>query len=113
MGTHLIPRDTKGEVRILYIFSYKALAYTAVATTIGFILYKILDMIKLGKLGIVILIICALLGFGIATFKIPNTKNWEVTRKAGGEKIDAMILRWIKFKRKKNKIYVNTKEEEE
>ena len=113
MGTHLIPRDTKGEGRILYIFSYKALAYTGVTTTIGFIIYKILDMVKLGKIGICLMILCALIGFGVATFKVTNSKNWEVTKKAGGEKIDTIILRWLKFKMKKNKIYINTKEEEE
>lgn len=30
MGTHMIPRDTKGENRILFIFSTKALIFTAV-----------------------------------------------------------------------------------
>lgn len=30
MGTHMIPRNTKGEGRILFIFSTKAMIYTAV-----------------------------------------------------------------------------------
>lgn len=30
MGTHMIPRNTKGEGRILFVFSTKALIYTAV-----------------------------------------------------------------------------------
>ena len=30
MGTHMIPRNTKGENRILFIFSTKALIFTAV-----------------------------------------------------------------------------------
>ena len=30
MGTYMIPRNTKGEGRILFIFSTKALIYTAV-----------------------------------------------------------------------------------
>lgn len=30
MGTYMIPRDTKGEGRILFIFSTKAMIYTAV-----------------------------------------------------------------------------------
>jgi hypothetical protein len=34
-----------------------------------------------------------------------------VTRLVGGEKIDDVILRYIRFKRKKNKIYI-TKEED-
>lgn len=30
MGTHMIPRDTKGEGRILFIFSTKAMIFTAI-----------------------------------------------------------------------------------
>ena len=30
MGTHMIPRDTKGEGRILFIFSTKAMIFTVV-----------------------------------------------------------------------------------
>ena len=30
MGTHMIPRNTKGEGRILFIFSTKAMIFTAV-----------------------------------------------------------------------------------
>ena len=30
MGTHMIPRNTKGEGRILFIFSTKAMIYTAI-----------------------------------------------------------------------------------
>lgn len=30
MGTYMIPRNTKGEGRILFIFSTKALIYTVV-----------------------------------------------------------------------------------
>ena len=53
----------------------------------------------------------ALLGFCIGTFKIPNSNAFRVTRLVGGENIDDVILRYIKFKKKKNKIYI-TKEEE-
>ena len=58
------------------------------------------------------MIIFALIGFGIGTFKMPNTKNFEITKKTGGEKIDDVLLRFIKFKMKKNRIYIYTKEEE-
>lgn len=112
MGTHLIPRNVQGEGRILYIFSYKALVYTGVGIFVGFIFYKLFSFIKLGKIGIAILIIMALVGFIIGTCKIPNSKNWEITKKCGGEKIDKMIIGWLKFKQKKNRIYINTKEEE-
>lgn len=113
MGTYLIPRDLKGEGRILTIFSYKALAYTVVGLILGFVLYYILKLIGLSGVGIGIMVILALLGFLIGTLKMPNTKNFEITKKTGGEKIDEIILRLIKFKMKKNRIYVyKTKEED-
>ena len=43
--------------------------------------------------------------------KIPETNNFDITRKAGGEKLDEVILRLINFKRKGKRIYVYTKEE--
>lgn len=51
------------------------------------------------------------IGFAIAALKIPDSSNLEITRKAGGEKIDDVIIRYFKFKKKKNRIYVYTKEE--
>ena len=43
---------------------------------------------------------------------MPNAKGTEITRKTGGEKIDEIILRLIKFKMKKNRIYIYDKEGE-
>lgn len=112
MGTYLIPRDLKGEGRILTIFSYKALAYTVVGIIIGYIFYFMLKMIGLSTVGIVIMCIFALVGFCIGTLKMPNTKSFEITKKTGGEKIDEIITRYVKFKMKKNKIYIYDKREE-
>ena len=112
MGTYLIPRDLKGEGRVLTIFSYKALIYTVVGLIIGFGFYFVFDLIKLKTVGIIIMLIFALIGFCIGTFKMPSTKNFEITKKTGGEKIDDVLLRFIKFKMKKNRIYIYTKEEE-
>ena len=39
MGTYMIPRNTKGEGRILFIFSTKALIYTVVGGLIGMPFY--------------------------------------------------------------------------
>lgn len=111
MGTYGIPRNVKGEGRILFIFSTKALIYTAIGATIGFVFYFILKMVKLGMIGIILMLIFALLGFCIGTFKIPNNNSFELVRKAGGENIDEVIKRAIKFKMQKNKLYVYTKEE--
>ena len=110
MGMYMIPRNTKGEGRILYIFSTKALIYTVICGVIGLPFYWIFKLINLYIVGIVIIVLLALIGFCVGTFKIPNTDAFKVTRLVGGENIDDVILRYIKFKKKRNKIYI-TKEE--
>lgn len=111
MGTYMIPRDTKGEGRILNIFSTKALIYTVVSGVIGMPFYYIFKSVKMNTVGIAIVATLALIGFCLGTFKIPKAEGLKITRLLGGENIDDIILRYIKFKRKKNKIYI-TKEEE-
>ena len=111
MKSYMIPRNTKGEGRLLYIFSTKALIYTVVAGVVGYIIYWVLSKIMLGTIGIILMVLLAVAGFLIGTLKIPNTQAFKITRVAGGENLDDIILRYIKFKRKKNKIYI-TKEEE-
>lgn len=111
MGTYGIPRNVKGEGRILFIFSTKALIYTGIGATIGFVIFYILRFIKLGIIGIILMAILALIGFCIGTFKVPNNSSFELGRKTGGENIDDVIKRAIKFKMKKDKLYVYTKEE--
>ena len=111
MGTYLIPRDLKGEGRILF-FSYKALIYTLIGLIPGYLLFMVIKPIHLVTAWIV-MIAFALIGFSIGTFTMPNTKSFEVTKKTGGEKIDEIILRYVKFKMKKNRIYVYDKKGEE
>lgn len=111
MGTYMIPRNTKGEGRILFVFSTKALIYTVVCGMIGLPFYWIFKMVGMAMVGIVIMAVLALIGFTIGTFKMPNAEGLKITRLVGGENIDDIILRYIKFKRNKNKIYI-TKEEE-
>lgn len=53
----------------------------------------------------------AAIGFAIATFKVPESTNFEITRKTSGENIDEIILRAIKFKQKGKKIYLYSKGE--
>ena len=50
MQTYEIPRNYKGEGRILYIFSTKALIYTSVGAGIGIIFLFFFKMIDLGVL---------------------------------------------------------------
>ena len=116
-GPYSIPRDYKGEGKILYIFSTKGLIFTAVGLGIGLLFFYLFRLLKLAKIGIVLMILFGLIGFSIATFKIPESKKFDFTVKTGGESIDSIILRWIKFKNKHNRIYIYkdetvTKEEE-
>ena len=111
MRTYEIPRNYKGESRILYVFSMKALMYTAIGMVPGLILYFIFNLFGSSVIGIIATIICAGIGFAIGTFKMPDTKKFKLTEKTGGENIDDVIKRAIKFKQKKNRIYVYMKEE--
>ena len=47
-----------------------------------------------------------LIGFGIGTLKVPESRNFEFFRKTGGENIDEILFRIIKFKKQGNKIYL-------
>ena len=115
MGSYYIPRNTKGEGRLFYIFSYKALAYTVIGIVIGWVLKWILGIF--GKIipgtssvfniiGIIFIIVLALLGFAIGTFKVPQIDRFEITKKASGINIDKVLIGSLKFHFKKDKYYV-------
>ena len=112
MQVHEIPRNYKGEGRILLVFSIKALIYTAVGIGIGLIFYILFKTLKLTMVGIIMTVVCGAIGFAIGTFKVPENSNFEITKKTGGENIDDVILRWIRFKKNGNKVYVYQVEED-
>lgn len=112
MQTYEIPRDYKGEGRILYIFSTKALIYTSIGAGIGLIFYFMFKMMGLSMVGLIITLLLGLIGFVIGTLKVPESTAFEITKKTGGENIDDVILRWIKFKKDGKKVYVYKVEEE-
>ena len=98
--------------RILFIFSTKALIYTVAGGGLGYLIYLIVSMFKQSlTVGAIIIGFFGLIGFSIGTFRVPESANFEITKKTGGENIDEVIVRAIKFKKKKNRIYVYTKEE--
>ncbi len=104
-----IPRNVKGEGRILFIFSTKSLIYTAISSVAGILFWWLFKTVGLGTVGLIILLVFALIGFGLGTLKVPNLATLDITRKTGGENIDDVLIRWIKFKvRNKNKIYIYT-----
>ena len=94
------------------IFSTKSLIYTSITGAIGLLFYYLFGTIMgIQWLGIGVAVFFAFIGFAIASFKIPESQNFEVTRKNGGEKIDETILKAIKFRKKGKRIYLYTKEE--
>ena len=109
-GPYNIPRNYKGESKILFVFSTKAFAFTGVGAMIGVVFYYIFKLLSLTPVGIACVIIFALIGFVIGTFKVPEISSFKFTQKTGGEPIDQVILRWIKFKKNKNKIYIYKEE---
>lgn len=111
MKTYEIPRNYKGEGRILYIFSTKGLIYTSVGAGVGLIFYAILKILGFSMIGLIITLIFAGIGFGIGTLKVPESAGFEIAKKTGGENIDDVIMRWIKFKKNGRKIYVYKAEE--
>ncbi len=111
MGTYNLPRNVKGEGRIFFIFSMKSLLTAFIGGLAGIIFYFIFSALGLTIVGVVITLIFAFIGYAIGMFKVPETDGLEITRKTGGENIDDVIKRYIKFKQNNKKIYVYTKEE--
>lgn len=111
MGTYNLPRNVKGEGRILFIFSTKSLITTCIGGAVGLVFYFIFKLVGFAMVGFIITLIFAVIGYAIGMFKIPDNNGLEITRKAGGENLDDVIKRYIKFKKNSKKLYVYTKEE--
>ena len=108
MGTYNLPRNVKGEGRILYVFSTKALLYAFAGALVGFFISLFLKALNMTFIGYMVILAFGAIGFAIATFKVPETNAFEITKKTGGEKIDDVIKRGLKFKMNKNKVYIYT-----
>ena len=98
--------------RILYIFTTKSLIYATGGGFIGLLFFYLFSAFGMTIIGMITAALFALIGYGIAMLKIPDSSSFEVTRKLGGEKIDDVILRYFKFKNKKKRIYMYTTKEE-
>ena len=110
MGTYQIPRNYRGESRILYIFTIKSLITTAVGAMAGSLFFFIFKAMNMTLIGLIIMAFFALIGFVIGAVKIPTIVAFPITKKIGGEPIGERILRYIKF-RKNRKMYTYTKED--
>lgn len=114
MGTYTIPRNLKGETRLLYIFSIKSLATTAIGVAVGAFFYLIFGMIlQMHVVGLIFVAIFGVIGFVIGAVKIPTLGGIQITKKIGGESLDEIIKRYVLFKaQRKRYSYYITKEEE-
>ena len=112
MGTYEIPRNVKGEGRILFIFTTKSLIYTGITGIVGLIFYFIFHAVGLTVVGIIVALLFAALGWCVATLKVPEIPSLRFTTQTAGQNIDDVLKRAIKFKSKKKKIYIYTKEED-
>lgn len=110
MGTYYIPRNYKGETRILYIFTVKSLITTAIGALVGSIFFLIFSAMGMKMPGLIAMAIFAVIGWAIGALKIPTIVAIPITKKIGGEPLGEIIMRYIKFK-KNRKIYTYTKEE--
>lgn len=96
------------------IFSSKSLIFTVAGGIIGLLFYFIFGgLLGLVKIGIALAIAMAAIGFGIATLKIPESNNFDIMRKTGGENLDDIIIRALKFKARGKRIYLNVDTKEE
>ena len=79
MRTYEIPRNYKGEGRILYIFSTKALIYTSVGAGVGLVFYFLLRLLGFSIVGLVLTLVFAVIGFAIGTLKVPESSSFKIT----------------------------------
>ncbi|MCI9000194.1 MAG: hypothetical protein HFJ26_04565 [Clostridia bacterium] len=112
MGPYNIPRNVKDEGRILFIFTGKSMIYTVVCAAVGFFFYLIIAACGAKMIGMIVIAIFALIGYCVGTFKVPDLGAFAFTKKVGGENIDDVIIRAIRFNRSKSRIYTYEIEEE-
>lgn len=94
------------------IFTTKSLIASVMGAVIGLVIYYFFSAIfGLGKIGLIIVLVFAVIGYGITMLRVPESNNFEITRKTGGDKIEDVLIRAIKFKQKGKRIYLYTKEE--
>lgn len=103
--TYTVPRNVKGESRLLYIFTMRSFFTTVIGAAVGFLFSLIFSIVGLNTVGFVTIIVFAVLGFGVGTLTIPDSKIVGNLRKAGGEQLGSILLRTITFSKKK-KIYI-------
>lgn len=113
MGPYNIPRNVKDEGRILFIFTGKSMGYTVGGALIGSLFYFLFSALGMSMVGVVIVAILALIGFTVGTLKMPSIGSLKFSKTVSGENVDELILRAVRFKQRKNRIYINEGYEKE
>lgn len=110
MGTYYIPRNYRGESRILYIFTVKSLITTGIGAVFGSIFWLIFRSLNMNMVGLIIMAVFAFIGYALGALKIPTIVAFPITKRIGGEPIGEIIIRYFKFK-KNRKMYTYIKED--
>ena len=105
--SYYVPRNAKGESRILYIFTIKSFVTTLVCGGLGALIrFMIKSVIEMSVFTVIISIIpFAAVGYCIAAWKIPDIPLMGPLQKAGGENVMDILFRLASFGSKK-KIYI-------
>lgn len=107
MAKYDIPRNFKGEDRILYIFtSKKSLLYTLVGFAVCIPIFLIFSIFRVPIVGIILGLPIVLASYILGSFKIPKE-----AKRCGGEDLDKYLYRIIKRNRNKV-IYTSLKRKE-
>lgn len=107
-NVYSVPRNVKGETRILFIFTVKSFMTTLGGVGIGFVVYLFSSALGAAMVGLLLLVLMAVLGYMVGTLTIPDSPIMGKLRKAGGEDVGTILLRTISFYKKK-KIYMYRK----
>ncbi len=111
MSTHYIPKDLRGETRILVVFTVKSLMTTAIFGGVGAVIFLVFAALNMKIAGAIILVALAGLGYVFGTLKMKKITGWKFTKNIEGDSLDDVFIRYIKFKSNR-KIYSYTKEDE-
>lgn len=71
---------------------------------LGLIFYIIFKIVGLNVVGLILLILFALIGYGIGTIKFHSNGSDKISKNVGGEPVDKVIFSYINFK-KNRKVY--------
>ncbi len=107
-NVYSVPRNVKGETRILFIFTVKSFLTTIGGLGVGVFFFLFAVALNAQMIGVGCLITCAIIGYCIGTLTIPDSPIMGKLRKAGGEDVGTILIRTLQFYKKK-KIYMYRK----